>query len=58
MVAGWDLAKGGANKADKSANDFYGKIICTKEPGVIDAMLDKELVLDAGVWLVRVQCYG
>ena len=47
-AAGWDLAQGGVNKADKCASKFSGNVFRTKEPGVVAAMPNEELMLDAG----------
>ena len=48
-VAGRDLCGGGVDEARKGARDFDWHILRTEEPGVIAAMPNEELVLEAGV---------
>jgi hypothetical protein len=49
---------GGVEEADKCVGNFDGDIFRVKEPGVVAAVTDEILVLDAGVGSVRVQRCG
>ena len=49
-VAGQDLGRGGVDKAEKCVSNFDGNVFQAKEPGVVAAMPDKELMLNTGVW--------
>ena len=58
VVEGQDLHGGGVDEADIGAGDANRSILHMEEPGVITAVSDKVLVLDACVGTVSVQHCG